>query len=146
MYIAILVTVGYHTAVITRSHQILSIPPHDKTRLQLVKLPFLNFQLQPNSDSIILTLILLTWTIWRAPNNASKWRMGFNSAFKGLISGQSVNAKDFVVISHEAAMKLLPSWMSPPVVIIYISLLIHINANLVKHFNTANGTGKNAKI
>ena len=31
-----------------------------------------------------LTLILLTWTIWRAPTNTSKWRMGFNSAFKGL--------------------------------------------------------------
>ena len=31
-----------------------------------------------------LTLILLTWTIWRAPTNASKWRMGFNSAFKGI--------------------------------------------------------------
>ena len=30
-----------------------------------------------------LTLILLAWTIWRAPTNASKWRMGFNSAFKG---------------------------------------------------------------
>jgi hypothetical protein len=29
-----------------------------------------------------LTLILLTWRIWWAPNNASKWRMGFNSAFK----------------------------------------------------------------
>ena len=25
-----------------------------------------------------LTLILLTWTKWRAPTNASKWRMGFN--------------------------------------------------------------------
>ena len=32
-----------------------------------------------------LTLILLTWTIWRAPTNASKWQMGFNSAFKGLL-------------------------------------------------------------
>ena len=31
-----------------------------------------------------LTFILLTWTIWRAPTNAMKWRMGFNSAFKGL--------------------------------------------------------------
>jgi len=31
-----------------------------------------------------LTLILLTWRIWWA-NNASKWQMGFNSAFKGLI-------------------------------------------------------------
>jgi hypothetical protein len=28
-----------------------------------------------------LTLILLTWRIWRAPNNASKWQMGFNLAF-----------------------------------------------------------------
>ena len=27
---------------------------------------------------------LLTWRIWRAPNNASRWQMGFNSAFKGL--------------------------------------------------------------
>jgi len=24
------------------------------------------------------------WRIWRAPNNASKWQMGFNAAFKGL--------------------------------------------------------------
>jgi len=31
-----------------------------------------------------LILILLTWRIWRAPNNASKWQIGFNSAFKGL--------------------------------------------------------------
>ena len=36
-----------------------------------------------------LTLILLTWTIWRAPTNASKWLMGFNSALKGLISTAS---------------------------------------------------------
>ena len=32
-----------------------------------------------------LTLILLTWRIWWAPNNASRWQMAFNSAFKGLI-------------------------------------------------------------
>ena len=32
---------------------------------------------------IILTLILLTWKIWWAPNNASRWQMGFNSAFEG---------------------------------------------------------------
>jgi len=25
-----------------------------------------------------LTLILLTWRIWWAPNNDNKWRMGFN--------------------------------------------------------------------
>jgi len=31
-----------------------------------------------------LTLILLTWRKWRAPNNASKQHVGFNSVFKGL--------------------------------------------------------------
>jgi hypothetical protein len=31
-----------------------------------------------------VTLTMLTWRIWRAPTNASKWQMGFNSAFKGL--------------------------------------------------------------
>jgi len=29
-------------------------------------------------------LMLLTWRIWWALNNASRWRMGFNLAFKGL--------------------------------------------------------------
>ena len=38
----------------------------------------------------LLTLNLLTWTIWRAPTNASKWRMGFNSAFKGLTTSEIV--------------------------------------------------------
>ena len=33
----------------------------------------------------ILTLYLLTWSIWWALNNASKGTMGFKSAFKGLI-------------------------------------------------------------
>ena len=33
----------------------------------------------------ILTLILLTWRIWWASDNASSWQVGFNSAFKGLI-------------------------------------------------------------
>jgi len=28
-----------------------------------------------------LSLILPNWRIWRAPNNASKWQMGFNSVF-----------------------------------------------------------------
>jgi hypothetical protein len=39
--------------------------------------------MEPNTT---LTLILLMWRIGRAPNNASKWQMGFNSAFKGLIN------------------------------------------------------------
>jgi hypothetical protein len=31
-----------------------------------------------------LTPVLLTWRIWWDSNNASKWQMGFNWAFKGL--------------------------------------------------------------
>jgi len=31
-----------------------------------------------------LTLILLTWRKWLAPDNASRQQMGFNSGFKGL--------------------------------------------------------------
>ena len=42
-----------------------------------------NFSIKGNY-LLNLTLTLLTWTIWRAPTSASKWRMGFNSAFKGL--------------------------------------------------------------
>jgi len=28
---------------------------------------------------LLLSFILLMWTFGRAPNNASKWQMGFNS-------------------------------------------------------------------
>jgi len=38
-----------------------------------------------------LTLILLTWRKWCAPNNASKQQMGFNSAFKGLTNRLVLN-------------------------------------------------------
>ena len=37
-----------------------------------------------NGNIPLLTLILLTWRIGWVPNNASKWQMGFNLAFKGL--------------------------------------------------------------
>ena len=33
-----------------------------------------------------LTFTLLMWRIWWAPNNVCKWRVGFNSAFKALIT------------------------------------------------------------
>jgi hypothetical protein len=39
----------------------------------------------PSSHLHRLTLNLLTTTIVAPPSNASKWQMGFNSAFKGLI-------------------------------------------------------------
>jgi len=37
------------------------------------------------STRVSLTLSPLTWRIWWAPNNAIRWQMGFNLAFKGLI-------------------------------------------------------------
>jgi hypothetical protein len=47
------------------------------------------YRLEPRSTiprlKSSLTLTLLKWTKWWAPTSASKWRMGFNSAFKGLI-------------------------------------------------------------
>ena len=37
------------------------------------------------AKAVGLTLNLLTTTIVAPPSNASKWQMGFNSAFKGLM-------------------------------------------------------------
>jgi hypothetical protein len=47
---------------------------------------FKNLQQESNmaSEVFSLTLILLTWRKWWTPNNATKWQMEFNSAFKGL--------------------------------------------------------------
>jgi hypothetical protein len=42
------------------------------------------FQKLNYTCQILFTLYLLMWRVWWAPNNASKWQMGFNSAFKGL--------------------------------------------------------------
>jgi len=55
-------------------------------RLTEERRPFLSASVASNCLMIrLLTLILLTWKIWCVPNNARKWQMGFNSAFKGLI-------------------------------------------------------------
>jgi hypothetical protein len=40
--------------------------------------------LTPVFNHRTLTLILLTWRIWWAPNNASRCQVGYNSAFKEL--------------------------------------------------------------
>ena len=40
-----------------------------------------------------LNLNLLTTTIVAPPNNASKWQIGFNSAFKGLTKSAFVGKK-----------------------------------------------------
>ena len=45
-----------------------------------------------------LTLNLLTTTIVVPPSNTSKWQMGFNSAFKGLIQLYKVSCTRFTTI------------------------------------------------
>ena len=73
-----------------------------------------------------LTLILLTWRIWWAPNNASKWQMGLNSAFKGL-----KNIKNYAVmlclVSDIFPLLILYSWWNfrllSPVLSGWISIL-----------------------
>jgi len=54
-----------------------------KTHTILVYFSFPNLTL-PYMLQLFLTLILLTWRIWWAANNASRWQMGFNWAFSGL--------------------------------------------------------------
>ena len=55
----------------------------------------------------ILTLNLLTTTIVAPPSNASKWQMGFNSAFEGLKDtlNHDVSEADSVSFSSEDAPK-----------------------------------------
>jgi len=47
-----------------------------------------------------LTLILLTWRKWLAPNNVSRQQMGFNSGFKGLIASAIRNSRPEVFVLH----------------------------------------------
>jgi len=47
-----------------------------------------------------LTFILLTWRIWCAPSNASKWQMGFNLAFKGLMCPSVRKMKQMTILFY----------------------------------------------
>jgi len=49
-----------------------------------VSIPLGNMGFRPLALDAKLTLNLLTTTKVAPPSNASKWQMGFNSAFKGL--------------------------------------------------------------
>ena len=52
----------------------------------MIALPVINTDHGDTSIQLnVLTLNLLTTTIVAPPSNASKWQMGFNSAFKGLM-------------------------------------------------------------
>ena len=66
----------------------------------------------------LLTLNLLTTTIVAPPGNASKWHMGFNSAFKGLI------AASFCLSSPFFSPVLLLQFLSFPLHTIFFAFYI----------------------
>ena len=67
----------YTTLLATNTRSVVGNPRNDYT--QLVDSP--------------LTLILLTWRIWWATINASRWQVGFNLVFKGLMMHRHINLK-----------------------------------------------------
>ena len=104
----------------------------DKCTLFAVHFPVDIMLSSPSSSSsyislrffVLLTLILLTWRIGWAPNNPSKWQMGFNSAFKGL------NFHPVPRLRISGALPLLPphafvAWARTNIIFLpYIFLLI----------------------
>ena len=64
------------------------------------------------TDSVqgLINPILLTWRIWWAPNNASKWQMGFNSTFKGL-SNLIKWQHGYCLVQHFSLVINLVTWL-----------------------------------
>jgi hypothetical protein len=63
-----------------------------------------------------LTLNPLTWKIWLAPNNASKWKMEFNSAFKGLTVILSMKldlCQPSATCNFDVALRILANLCNP---------------------------------
>ena len=81
----------------------------------------------------LLTLNLLTNTIVAPPSNASKWQMGFNSAFKGLMGSQSeeVPTMDNLFLNYYKK-KSLP----PPLLLILLFLFLLLLLLLHLHTQT----------
>jgi hypothetical protein len=67
---------------------------------------------------ISLTLILLTWRIWRAPNNTSKWQMGFISAFN---------------LQEPCVLYIGGAYRYPPDIAFYIFFSTNISTEYFKH-------------
>ena len=98
-----------------------------------------------------LTLYLLMWGIWWAPNNASRWQMGFNWLFKGLnrrgASVQSTTGSRGVRISGSNAGYTmfrgsvkgtgypLHSPVSPSLPLPCVTVCHHISTELYENFN-----------
>jgi len=55
-----------------------------------------------------LTLILLMWRMWWASNNASRWQIGFSSAFKELITRENTNTLSTFALCYSDTFCALP--------------------------------------
>jgi len=89
LYVPFVYLVDAATLVVSNCSKPLSLWPESDTvyHVSFDMINCVNFYItcgKQQNRRIVLTLILLMWRIWWAPNNASKWLMGFNSAFKGL--------------------------------------------------------------
>ena len=79
-----------------------------------------------------LTLILLTWRIRWAPNNAIKRQIGFNSAFKGLMFHFRQNITALFLISNFPPLLYVLCFLlgdSPCVWILYADVSEHAQAS-----------------
>ena len=76
----------------------------------------------------ILTLTLLTWTIWRAPTNASKWRMGFKSAFKGL--NNAIWTANILYFTFHHTKIYITSLFRPIVDVLMLVTVTYISTNV----------------
>jgi hypothetical protein len=74
-----------------------------------------------------LTLILLTWRIRWAPNNASRWQMVFNSVFKGLISFQSLSFCAIMFLLYNLLPSLYLCWFAVWLCSLYCWRLHRVN-------------------
>ena len=81
-----------------------------------LKLLLFELTLQFFKSLLQLTLYLLTWRIWWAQNNVSKWQMGFNAAFQGL----------------KCTIKLFCCWLLCPNN--YVSFFLQMKQVLHSHF------------
>ena len=61
---------------------------HGQKNIKLHRKKFLRQVGHLPRNALMITLNLLTTTIVAPPGNASKWHMGFNSAFKGLMTSE----------------------------------------------------------
>jgi hypothetical protein len=102
-----------------------------------------SWALYNNRVKSALTLILLTWKIGWAPNNASIWQMGFNSAFKGLslISSAMFWTKNKIHTTHNFSCHFLISSPQKPSTLELTCLWITVHCH-TKHKKQCNVSKK----